>query len=169
MRSTSIRKKCPSCVATEMEALASESTVETSSVCEATRHLGLPAYLVCSILHDILDFYHYKLKLSHELLPTDIVQRKAFARQIPLASLTSCGQMKLIFPFRKMSIPIIVVFMRNLINMNTRKIYRIPESNNMMWVHQFIYRGPFFERPRSLMRQSALTPTTNPSLKSTAQ
>lgn len=58
--------------------LESESAAGTSSAREAARRLGLPQSSARNILNGIL-LYPYRLKLRHEHLPADAVQREAFA------------------------------------------------------------------------------------------
>ncbi|GFX70417.1 DUF4817 domain-containing protein [Trichonephila clavipes] len=68
------------CIAVEMEAIAYEAALGTSSAREAARRLGLPSSSVRNILRRILQLYPYKLQLCHELLSADTAQREAFAK-----------------------------------------------------------------------------------------
>ncbi|GFS76091.1 DUF4817 domain-containing protein [Trichonephila clavipes] len=63
-----------------METLTSESTAGTSSAWETGRSLGLRPFWIRHILHGALNHYPYKLQSCHELLPSDTVEREAFAR-----------------------------------------------------------------------------------------
>ncbi|GFT96806.1 uncharacterized protein NPIL_168841 [Nephila pilipes] len=69
-------------VAAEMET-ASESAAGTSSARKAGRRLDLPPSSIRNILRGVLNQYPYKLQSCHELLPSDTVERKAFARWVP--------------------------------------------------------------------------------------
>lgn len=44
------------------------------------RRLGLPPSFIRNILHGVLNQYPYKLQSCHQLLPSDTVEREAFAR-----------------------------------------------------------------------------------------
>ncbi|GFT53404.1 uncharacterized protein TNCV_3324091 [Trichonephila clavipes] len=68
------------CIAVEMEAIASEAALGTSSAREAARRLGLPPSSVRNILRRILQLYPYKLQSVHEFLPAVTAQREAFAK-----------------------------------------------------------------------------------------
>ncbi|GFW07056.1 DUF4817 domain-containing protein [Trichonephila clavipes] len=68
------------CIAVEIEAIASEAALGTSSAREAARRLGLPPSSVRNILRQIPQLYPYKLQSCHELLPADTAQRQAFAK-----------------------------------------------------------------------------------------
>ncbi|GFU18903.1 hypothetical protein NPIL_109991 [Nephila pilipes] len=84
--------------------------------------LGVPPSSIRNFLYGVRNQYPYKLQSCHELLPLDIVEREAFERwalskteqdssqmnKIPLRSLTSCGQTKLIFRSMVTLIPITV-------------------------------------------------------------
>ncbi|GFT74444.1 integrase catalytic domain-containing protein [Trichonephila clavipes] len=63
-----------SCIAVEMEAIASEAAAGTNSAREAARRLGLPPSSVRNILRRILQLYPYKLQSCHELLPAYTAQ-----------------------------------------------------------------------------------------------
>ena len=76
----SLRQTRSAIAAAEMETLASESAAGTSSAREASRRLGLPPSSVRNILHGVFNQYPYKLQSCHELLPSDTVEREAFAR-----------------------------------------------------------------------------------------
>ncbi|GFX26482.1 uncharacterized protein TNCV_950801 [Trichonephila clavipes] len=99
-----------------MEALMSKYAAGTSSARDAGRSLGLPTFSIRNIFHGVLNQYPYKLEAYHRLLPSNIVEREAFARwalskidkKILLASLTSYGQMKLVFRSMAMLIRITV-------------------------------------------------------------
>ncbi|GFT86950.1 uncharacterized protein TNCV_301941 [Trichonephila clavipes] len=55
------------CIAVEMEAIASEAASGTNSAREAARRLGLPPSSSRNILRRILQLYTYKLQSCHEL------------------------------------------------------------------------------------------------------
>ena len=67
-------------VAAETDTLASESAAGSSSAREAGRRLGLPLSSVRNIFHEVFNQFPYKLKSCHELLQSDTVERKAFAK-----------------------------------------------------------------------------------------
>ncbi|GFV64761.1 uncharacterized protein TNCV_3275321 [Trichonephila clavipes] len=69
-----------SCIAVEMEAIASEAASGTNSAREAARRLGLPPSSVHNILRRILQLYPYQLQSCHELLPAHTEQREALAK-----------------------------------------------------------------------------------------
>ncbi|GFU59397.1 DUF4817 domain-containing protein [Trichonephila clavipes] len=71
-----------SCIAVEMEAIASEAAAGINSAREAARRLGLPPSSVRNILRRILQLYPYKLQLCHELLPADTAQKEVFAKWV---------------------------------------------------------------------------------------
>ncbi|GFT14928.1 DUF4817 domain-containing protein [Nephila pilipes] len=75
----SLRQTRSARVAAEMET-ASESAVGAGSAREARRRLGLPPSSIRNIFHGVLNQYSYKLQSCHELLPSDTVEREAFAR-----------------------------------------------------------------------------------------
>ncbi|GFS74673.1 uncharacterized protein NPIL_25741 [Nephila pilipes] len=63
-----------------METKAPESAAKTSSAQEADRSLSLRPSSIRSILHGVLNQYPYNLQSCHELLPSNIVEKEAFAR-----------------------------------------------------------------------------------------
>ena len=75
----SLRQTRSAIVAAEMKTLVSESAAGTSSAREAGRRFGLPPSSVRNILHGVLNQYPYKLQFCYELLPSDTVEREAFA------------------------------------------------------------------------------------------
>ena len=75
----SLRETLSAIIADEMKTLGLESAAGTSSERETGRRLGLPPFSVRNILHGVLNQYPYKLQSCYELLPSDTVEREAFA------------------------------------------------------------------------------------------